>query len=120
MQQFEKAVEREDHLCLSSIVEFELTYGVANSRPERQFQNQQILDVFLGFSFERLAFDSDDGVATALIRSQLKQAGMPIGAYDVLIAGQALNNDCTLVTDNVREFPRITNLKWTNWKQSGA
>jgi tRNA(fMet)-specific endonuclease VapC len=45
----------------------------------------------------------------------LESAGKPIGAYDVLIAGQALRHELILVTANVREFSRIKGLAWQDW-----
>jgi len=33
----------------------------------------------------------------------------------VLIAGQALRHQLTLVTSNVREFSRIKGLEWEDW-----
>jgi len=41
------------------------------------------------------------------IRAQLEKTGMPIGPYDLLIAGLALSLDMTLVTNNAKEFERI-------------
>jgi len=40
---------------------------------------------------------------------------MPIGAYDLLIAGLARSLDMTLVTNNTREFERIAGLHLENW-----
>ena len=39
----------------------------------------------------------------------------PIGAYDLLIAGQALRHQLTLVTANVSEFSRVKGLAWQDW-----
>jgi tRNA(fMet)-specific endonuclease VapC len=41
--------------------------------------------------------------------------GKPIGAYDLLIAGQALRHQLTLITANGREFGRIKGLEWEDW-----
>jgi tRNA(fMet)-specific endonuclease VapC len=45
----------------------------------------------------------------------LAARGTPIGAYDILIAGQALARGLTLVTRNLREFERIPELSLENW-----
>jgi len=42
-------------------------------------------------------------------------AGRPIGAYDLLIAGQALRHRVTLVTANAKEFGRVNGLVWEDW-----
>ena len=51
----------------------------------------------------------------AAIRAVLEAAGKPIGAYDVLLAGQARRRAATLVTSNVSEFDRVAGLKWEDW-----
>jgi len=42
----------------------------------------------------------------------------PIGAYDMLIAGQALARDLVLVTNNIREFDRVPGLKAEDWSDA--
>jgi len=49
------------------------------------------------------------------LRTDLERRGQIIGANDMLIAAHALALDATLVTDNVREFERISRLKIENW-----
>lgn len=51
-----------------------------------------------------------------IVRAMLERAAMPIGAYDVLIAGQALARDLILVTHNTREFERVAGLRIENWE----
>ncbi|MDH3661718.1 MAG: type II toxin-antitoxin system VapC family toxin [Alphaproteobacteria bacterium] len=104
--------ERGDAVFLSSIALFELWYGVGKS--QRQERNSERLAVFLS-PFEVLAFDDHDASIAGKIRADLEAAGTPIGAFDVLIAGQAVHRGLTLVTANVAEFRRVTDLKWENW-----
>ena len=54
-------------------------------------------------------------VYTISIRAALEASGKPIGAYDLLIAGQALARQLTLVTANVSEFSRVKGLSWQDW-----
>ena len=49
------------------------------------------------------------------MRTTLERIGKPIGAYDVLIAGQALARKLTLVTANAKEFGRVKGLVWEDW-----
>ena len=44
----------------------------------------------------------------------------PIGAYDALLAGQAVRRGFTLVTANVREFERVDDLMWEDWSVASA
>jgi len=50
------------------------------------------------------------------IRPDLESIGKSIGAYDLLIAGQAIRNKLTLITANLSEFARIKGL----FGQTGA
>jgi tRNA(fMet)-specific endonuclease VapC len=49
------------------------------------------------------------------LRAHLEKQGTPIGSLDMLIAAHALSINCTLVTNNEKEFTRIPNLKINNW-----
>ena len=49
------------------------------------------------------------------IRAQLEAAGQPIGPNDLLIAAHALSLGATMVTDNEREFSRVSGLAIENW-----
>ena len=53
--------------------------------------------------------------AAGAIRSELEAQGLPIGPYDVLIAGQALARGLVLVTANTREFARVEGLAIEDW-----
>jgi tRNA(fMet)-specific endonuclease VapC len=49
------------------------------------------------------------------IRHALESSGQLIGANDLFIAAHALEQDATLVTDNVAEFQRVPGLRIENW-----
>lgn len=51
----------------------------------------------------------------AEIRTDLKAKGTPIGNNDLWIAAHCLSLDATLVSNNVKEFERVSNLKLENW-----
>lgn len=102
-----------NNLALSSIVLFELCYGVTKS--DRKEENTERLRVFLSGGLEVLEFDDDDARSAGQVRTTLEQAGTPIGAYDLLIAGQALRRGLTVVTANTSEFSRVTDLKLEDW-----
>jgi tRNA(fMet)-specific endonuclease VapC len=53
----------------------------------------------------------------ARIRSSLERAGTPIGANDLWIAAHALASRLTLVSNNLREFDRVSGLLTENWAQ---
>jgi tRNA(fMet)-specific endonuclease VapC len=49
------------------------------------------------------------------IRADLESIGKPIGAYDLLIAGQAIRNKLALITAKLSEFARVKELNWADW-----
>jgi tRNA(fMet)-specific endonuclease VapC len=109
----EVAIGRGDVLAISSIVLFELRYGVSKSaRPERNAQ--RIVD-FLSGPIEVLPFEPADADEAGDIRATLERAGTPIGPYDVLVAAQARRRDALLVTANTHEFARVPRLKLEDW-----
>ena len=110
---FQKATDAGGQVFVSSIALFELWYGVAKS-PRREY-NQQRLEAFLAGPVQPLAFEDGDAEIAGAIRADLETLGKPIGAYDLLIAGQAMRNKLVLVTANLSEFARIKALAWADW-----
>ncbi|MGX9726655.1 MAG: type II toxin-antitoxin system VapB family antitoxin [Candidatus Electronema sp. VV] len=78
-------------------------------------KNRIALTEFLA-PFEILNFDDADAEEFGRLRADLKSKGTIIGAYDMLIAAQALARNLILVTNNTGEFKRITGLKLEDWK----
>jgi tRNA(fMet)-specific endonuclease VapC len=115
-RRFKRAVARESVILLSSIVAFDLWYGVAKS--QRKDSNTQRLETFLGGPLEWALFDEDDARAAGTVRAELDTVGRPVGAYDVLLAGQTRRRGATLVTSNTKEFARVQGLKWEDWAAS--
>jgi len=49
------------------------------------------------------------------IRSDLEKRGTPIGVNDLHIAGHARSEGLTVVTNNEKEFTRVSGLRVENW-----
>jgi tRNA(fMet)-specific endonuclease VapC len=112
-ERYRAALASGDSLALSSVVVFELWYGVAKSSQVQQ--NTDRLRVLLSGDLDLLDFDDEDARSAGQIRATLEKDGKPIGAYDVLIAGQALRRGLTVVTVNTSEFSRVAGLSWQDW-----
>lgn len=104
---------RSGMVILSTIVLFELRFGIAKST--RVDRNQASLAAFLSMAFTIAPFEDADAVHAADIRAVLRRTGTPIGPYDVLIAAQARRRGATLVTANRREFERVPGLWVEDW-----
>ena len=100
-------------IAVPSVALYELWYGVARS--VRQRENAERLRVFLSGNVFIVPFDEDDAAAAGDLRAALESVGTPIGPYDLLIAAQALRSRTTLVTANVSEFARVSDLIWQDW-----
>lgn len=106
------ALERSEVVALPTVAVFELWYGVARSARPRE--NAERVRVLLAGDVITLPFEDDDAAITGELRGALEGAGTPIGAYDLLIAAQALRTGATLVTANGAEFARIRDLRLEN------
>ena len=115
-RRFQRTIAKDATVLMSSVVAFELWYGVAKS--QRKETNTQRLLAFLAGPLEWTLCDEEDAREAGAVRAELETAGRPIGAYDVLIAGQARRRAATLVTSNVDEFERVARLKWEDWAAS--
>jgi tRNA(fMet)-specific endonuclease VapC len=60
---------------------------------------------------------ADVGRYYGRVRAELEKKGVPIGAYDLMIAAHALSLGLTVVTNNVREFARVDGLRLDNWAE---
>lgn len=109
---FERAIDTGHVVHLSSIVLFELWYGISKSI--RAEKNRASLMEFLA-PIQITEFDSEDARIAGAQRAALEKIERPIGPYDLLIAGQALRRDWTLVSANIAEFSRIRGLSWEDW-----
>jgi tRNA(fMet)-specific endonuclease VapC len=117
-ERLRREVEAGTEIGVSSVVAFELWYGVAKSaRPQ---MNTERLQTFLAGPIDIAMFDDDDARRAGAVRADLERAGTPVGAYDLLIAAQALRRGATLVTANVSEFARISGLSWQDWAAPSA
>lgn len=110
---FQEAVLKDATVHVSSVVALELWYGVGKSA--RRESNSRAVEKFLAEAVSLLPFDLEDARVSGRVRAALEAVGKPIGAYDLLIAGQALRHSLTLVTANAREFRRVKGLKWEDW-----
>jgi len=101
-------------VAVSAITIAELRHGVDKSR--RPKHNEEALIRFLG-PLEVVSFDENAAIHYGKIRAHLEQSGTPIGAMDMLIAAHARSLSLTLVTNNMREFERVPELRLENWAE---
>jgi tRNA(fMet)-specific endonuclease VapC len=99
---------------MSVITYLELVYGAWKSqRRDENLERIKELEMVIPV----LGMDAGAAQHYGQVRAELERKGSPIGAYDLLIAAHALSLELTLVTNNVREFRRIAQLKVENWAE---
>ncbi len=109
----QKALDAGAQFLVPTVVAFELWYGVRKSG--RQEANAKRVETFFAGPVTLLPFEEEDARIAGDVLAALENAGKPIGAYDLLTAGQALRHKLTLVTTNVKEFRRVKDLVWEDW-----
>ena len=99
-------------LCISAVTLGELEYGIKKSRaPETT--RLGVYQFLAGIPV--MDFDSEAACHFGDIFGDLEMRRMRIGDRDTMIAAHARSLDYTLVTNNVREFSRVENLKYEDW-----
>jgi tRNA(fMet)-specific endonuclease VapC len=119
LKQNERVIERllaapREDVVVSVITEAELRTGAAKS--SMRSKTLQLVENFLS-PITLIEFTSDDAIAYATVRAKLERAGTPIGPLDTLIASQAVARKLTLVSNNEREFRRVSGLTIENWSR---
>ncbi|MEN9579950.1 MAG: hypothetical protein RJA70_2959 [Pseudomonadota bacterium] len=102
----------DDRVCTSVVVACELRFGVALRGSERlAVAVERVLE-----SIVVLPLDQPADEHYARILNDLQNSGTLIGPNDLLIAAQARSLGLTLVTENEREFRRVSELQVENWQ----
>jgi tRNA(fMet)-specific endonuclease VapC len=101
-----------DDIKIPSIVKAELFYGAEKS--QQKDQNLQKIREFL-LPFEVKSFGDPESEIYGKIRSELEKSGRVIGPNDLLIAATVIANNGVLITNNEREFERISEIDFENW-----
>jgi len=100
------------NIKIPSIVKGELLLGTRGNPHSKKANDLGIL-----FStYEVVAFDSDAAEEYARIRHELMTNGEQIGPNDMIIAATVLSSGGTLVTNNIKEFGRVSGLRTENWR----
>jgi len=97
-----------DDLYISRINYTELLYGAYNS--SKVDQNLKVIEPFLD-NFKILEFTKTSSLIFAKEKARLKKNGNIIADMDLMIASIAIENNCTLISNNIKHFDRVQNLE---------
>ncbi|HID99837.1 MAG TPA: type II toxin-antitoxin system VapC family toxin [Thiotrichaceae bacterium] len=115
-QEIEEKVEAVglDRIAYSIISQAELYFGAYKSNYVKEnIDNIEILSEKLAI----LPFEDKAAGRFGQIKSDLKKQGLIILDADIMIASIALAYNLTLVTNNVKHFNRIPDLRLETWTQ---
>ncbi len=110
----------DEPVALASITASELLAGVYRAdTQERRLRRQAFVEAILEV-IAVIPFDLRVARIHAQIWSQVLASGQTIGAHDLLIAATALAHGYAVLTDNAREFHRVTSLevRQPDWQNS--
>ena len=100
-------------LRICTVSAFELVFGA--ERSPRVGDELAKVRAFLPGGPRAAPFEAGDAECGGRLRAAPSGRGEMIGAYDLLIAGQGLARDCTVVTANTRAFARVDGLRLETW-----
>ncbi len=116
-ERFYEALVVETHMVASLVVVHELHVGCGlHHDPAAELARVR----FALSQIEIEPFDEADMTAAARLGAALIKRGQAIGPFDLLIAGQALARDWTVVTANTGEFARVDGLNVIDWTAPAA
>lgn len=113
IKRLEQAVLRGHRIVVSAVTYAEMRFGAAC--PKASPRHMQLVDAFCARLDAVLPWDRAAVDATTEIKVSLRLAGTPIGPNDTAIAGHAIAAGAVLVTNNTREFTRVTGLTLEDW-----
>jgi len=99
-------------MCISSVSLGELIYGAEHSdQTERNLAEIEGLMARLHVA----PFEEQAAEHFGQLRSELYKSGRSIDPYDMMIAGHARSMGLILVSNNTKEFERVSGLRLENW-----
>ncbi len=100
-----------ENCAISEITLAELVFGAEKSA--NPTKNHKLIDTFV----EQITVIPIFGAIPfyGKEKARLQKNGTMISDFDLFIGCTAVENDMIMVTENVREFERISNIKFENW-----
>lgn len=102
--------------CISVISLHELYYGAQLAREKKEeyyYKELEKINTLLEY-FKVLTLKTK-GEEYAHIKYLLRKKGKPVDEFDMLIAAHAVSEGLTVVTDNLKHFQNMPDVKVENW-----
>ncbi|HGF7153709.1 TPA: type II toxin-antitoxin system VapC family toxin [Vibrio mimicus] len=113
LEKLQEIVSKRHRVVISVVTYQEMQYGLLGKKASPK--HAVLVEEFLKRVDAILPFDKAAADAAINVKRDLMQKGTPIGNNDTAIAGHAMATGCILVTNNTREFQRVSGLKLEDW-----
>ncbi len=100
-----------ENCAISEITLAELVFGAEKS--SNPAKNHKLIKELISHFIILPIFDSI--FLYGKEKARLQKKGTPISDFDLLIGTTAVENNLTMVTENIKEFSRISNINIENW-----
>ena len=112
VERFTTYLKEFDQITISIITYYEIIAGLKLKKAEKQLSDfEDFVD-----NNTILHISEDSVKLSAEIYADLRHKGITIGTSDILIAGIALYNGLTLITNNMKHYEAISGLRLANWR----
>jgi tRNA(fMet)-specific endonuclease VapC len=118
LARFQACVDAQERIVVSAITYAEMRFGAVGKKALPK--HATLVSAFVARLDGVLPWDAAAVDETTKIRVELAKLGTPVGDNDSAIAGHALSAGAVVVTNNVREFMRVPNLRYEDWTVSGS
>jgi predicted nucleic acid-binding protein len=107
--------EREpEEIAVSAVTASELLHGVHRLRGVSRARAEMYVERILSL-VPVIPFDLAIGRVHAALSADLRAAGTPVGAHDLIIAATAVWLEYNVATRDLRSFPKIKGLTLRRW-----
>lgn len=113
LEKLQEIVSKRHRVVISVVTYQEMQYGLLGKKASPK--HAVLVEEFLKRVDAILPFDKAAADAAINVKRDLMQKGTPIGNNDTAIAGHAMATGCILVTNNTREFQRVSGLNLEDW-----
>jgi tRNA(fMet)-specific endonuclease VapC len=116
LERLQAAVEEQQQITISVVTYYEMLLGTIgrNASP----RHAVLVEAFVTRLSAILPWDRSAAEEAAHVKKALASRGTPIGGNDIMIAGHALATGAVLITNNLREFSRVQQLRVEDWSQA--
>ena len=104
--------------CMSVISLHELYFGAHLAREKKEeYYDREIKKINKLLEYFTVLTLETKGEHYGRIKYALRKKGKPVDEFDMVIAGHAISEGLTVVTDNLKHFENMPDVKIENWME---